>query len=290
MVQLMNRPARYTVGGFDIAVVSDGTFRLDGGAVFGIVPRVMWEPVIGSDRIDDKHRIPLGLNCMVVRRGGDVLLVETGMGDKLEGVARERTFPGEYGRLPGELAKLGIQPEDVTHVVNSHLHADHCGWNTRRDGERVVPTFPRARYFVQAGEYEAATHPNERTRGAYFAENFVPLEESGQLELVAGEREILPGVHFVPTPGHTVDHASIVLASGGETAIYIGDVAHHEVQVERPVWTAAFDLLPLVNMETKKKLFDRALRDRSLLICVHNSFPGVGRLTEQDGRRTFVPE
>lgn len=283
-------PARYTVGEFDIAVVSDGTFRLDGGAVFGIIPRLMWEPMIGSDRIDEHHRIPLGLNCMLVRRGDDVLLVETGMGDKLEGVARERTFPGDYGRLLGELAKAGVGPEDVTHVVNTHLHADHCGWNTRRAGDRLVPTFPRARYFAQASEYEAATHPNERTRGAYFAENFQPLAESGQLDLVDGERELLPGVHCVPTPGHTAAHASIVLSSGSETAIYIGDVAHHEVQIERAVWVAAFDILPLVSMETKKKLFDRAVRERALLICVHNTFPGVGRLTEQDGRRKFVPE
>ncbi len=286
----MNRPARYTVGEFDIAVVSDGTFWLDGGAVFGIVPRVMWEPVIGSDRIDDQHRVPMGLNCMVVRRGADVLLVETGMGDKLEGVARERTFPGEYGGLLDELAKCGVQPEDVSHVVNTHLHADHCGWNTRRDGAHVVPTFPRARYFAQAEEYELATHTNERTRGTYFAENFEPLVQSGQLELVDGEREILPGVQFVPTPGHTAGHASVILSSGTESAIYIGDVAHHEVQVERPVWIAAFDTLPLMSLETKKKLFARAVRERSLLICVHNSFPGVGRLSEQDGRRKFVPE
>ena len=178
----------------------------------------------------------------------------------------------------------------MTHVVNTHLHADHCGWNTRRDGDQVVPTFPNARYFVEAGEYEAAMHTNERTGGTYFAENFEPLAASGQLELVDGEKELLPGVHLVPTPGHTADHASIVLASGGETAMYIGDVAHHEVQVERPVWIAAFDILPLVSLETKKKLFERAVRERSLLICVHNAFPGVGRLTEQDGRRKFIPE
>jgi glyoxylase-like metal-dependent hydrolase (beta-lactamase superfamily II) len=107
---------------------------------------------------------------------------------------------------------------------------------------------------------------------------------------VHGEAEIAPGVHFIPTPGHTADHASIVLSSGGESAIYIGDVAHHEVQVERPVWIAAFDVLPLVSLETKKKLFERAVRERSLLICVHNSFPGVGRLTERDGKRRFLPE
>jgi len=264
--------------------------RLDGGAVFGIVPRVLWEPVVGPENIDREHRIPLGLNCMLVRRGDHVLLVETGLGNKLQGAMREKVFPGDYGYLLERLRRLGIGPEDVTAVANTHLHADHCGWNTvYRDG-RLVPTFPRARYFVQAGEWEAARHPNERTRATYLAENFAPIEESGQLELVAGEAEIIPGVHFLPTPGHTAAHASIVLSSGRETAIYTGDLVHHEVQLERPAWIAAFDVLPLVSLETKKRLAERAIRERALLICVHNRFPGVGRLVEEDGRRRFVPE
>ncbi len=282
--------ATYRTGEFDIAVVSDGYIRLDGGAVFGLVPRVLWEPVVGSKTIDAEHRIPLALNCMLVRRGDDVVLVETGMGTKHSQQVRKRIFPGEYGLLLDELATIGVAPEDVTHVVNTHLHTDHCGWNTvERQGE-TAPTFPNARYFVQAGEYEAAMHPNERTRGTYFAENFAPLAETGQLELVDGERELLPGITFLPTPGHTADHASIVLASGGETAIYTGDLVHHAVQAERPAWIAAFDILPLVSLETKKRLMERALRERALLICVHNAFPGVGRLTEVDGRRRFVEE
>jgi glyoxylase-like metal-dependent hydrolase (beta-lactamase superfamily II) len=286
----MHEPARYAVGDFDVTVVSDGYIKLDGGAVFGLVPRILWEPVIGRDAIDDEYRIRLGLNCMLVRRGDDVLLVETGMGDKHAGVVRERHYPGEYGELLQSLAKVGVQPEDVTAVANTHLHVDHCGWNTvRRDGE-VLPSFPRARYFIQAGEYEAATHPNDRTRGTYFPENFEPLARTGQLELVTGECEMIPGVHFLPTPGHTEDHASIVLSSKGQTAIYTGDLVHHAVQLERPAWIPAFDILPLVSLETKKALAERAIRERALLICTHSAFPGVGRLTEKDGRRTFVPE
>jgi glyoxylase-like metal-dependent hydrolase (beta-lactamase superfamily II) len=291
IVSEMPRAARYTVGDLDIAVVSDGEFRLDGGAVFGLIPRIMWEPVIGRENIDAEYRIPLGLNCMVVRSGKDVLLADTGFGNKLTGAVRERAFPGDYGRLLEELAALGIAPEDVTAVANTHLHADHCGWNTIRDDSgKLLPTFPRARYFIQRGEYDAATHTNERTRGTYFAENFEPLMESGQLELVDGEREIVPGASFLPTPGHTADHASIVMSSKGETAIYLGDLVHHAVQVERPVWIPAFDVLPLVSLETKKALADRAIRERALLISVHSAFPGAGRLTEADGRRTFVAE
>ena len=286
----MQPAARYRLGEFDVAVVSDGYFKLDGGAVFGLVPRVLWEPVIGRENVDDEHRIELGLNCLLVRRGDDVLLIETGMGAKLTGALRERIFPGDYGHLLESLAALGVVPADVTAVVNTHLHADHCGWNTSRDAAGLRPTFPNARYFVQAGEYESACHPNERTQATYLAENFQPLESSGQLELVSGERELIPGVHFLPKPGHTPDHASVVLRSAGETAIYIGDVAHQAVQVERAAWIAAFDVLPLLSLETKNALAARAIRERALLFCVHNAFPGVGRLVEQDGKRVFVPE
>ena len=282
--------AHYRVGAIDVAVISDGEFRLDGGAIFGLVPRVLWEPIVGKENIDSEYRIPLGLNCMVVRAGDDVLVADTGFGRKIQGTKNERAYPGDYGHLVDELNKLGIAPDEVTVVANTHLHADHCGGNTRNEGGNPVPAFPRARYFVQAGEYADAQHPNERTRGTYFAENFEPLEAAGQLELVDGEREIIPGVTFLPTPGHTEHHASIALSSRGETALYTGDLVHNAVQIERPAWIPAFDVLPLVSLATKKALAERAIRERTLLICGHNVFPGVGRLTERDGKRVFEPE
>ena len=291
MFGLMYTPVRYTVGELDIAVICDGYMKLDAGAVMGLIPRMLWEPIIGKENIDAEHRMRLSLNCMVVRSGDQVLLVDTGIGNKLEGAMRERAFPGEHGLLLEGLSALGLAPEDITVVANTHLHADHCGWNTVRDesGE-LRPTFPNARYFIQKGEYETASHPNERTRGTYFAENFEPLAASGQLELVEGETELMPGARFWATPGHTEDHASIALTSEGETALYTGDLVHHAVQVERPAWIAAFDVLPLMSLESKKKLAERALRDNALLICVHNPFPGVGRLTETAGRRKFIEE
>jgi glyoxylase-like metal-dependent hydrolase (beta-lactamase superfamily II) len=286
----MDAPRHYRVGSLDVAVISDGFMRLDGGAVMGLVPRILWEPVIGSENIDAEHRVPLALNCVVVRSGGATVLIETGIGTKLEGAARERIYPGDHGHLLSQLAALGIGPEEVTHVANTHLHADHCGGNTRRVGESVVAAFPNARYFAQAGEYEAAMHPNERTRGTYFAENFEPLASSGHLELVDGEREITRGITFVPAPGHTADHAVIALTSGGETALYTGDLAHHAVQFERPAWIPAFDTLPLVSLETKKRLVERALRENALIISTHNAFPGAGRMREVEGRLRFVAE
>jgi glyoxylase-like metal-dependent hydrolase (beta-lactamase superfamily II) len=282
--------ATYRVGSLDIAIISDGEFRLDGGAVFGLVPRVLWEPLVGAENVDAQHRIPMGLNCMVVRSGDQVLVADTGFGRKIQGTRNERAFPGDYGHLVDELAALDIAPEDVTAIANTHLHADHCGGNTRKDGDKVVPAFPKARYFVQAGEYADAMHPNERTRGTYFAENFAPLESSGQLELVDGEHELIPGVTFLPTPGHTENHASIALTSGGETAIYTGDLAHDSIQIERPAWIPAFDVLPLISLESKKRLVERALRERALIICGHNAFPGVGRLIERGGKPVFVAE
>ncbi|MGI8423713.1 MAG: MBL fold metallo-hydrolase, partial [Chloroflexota bacterium] len=195
----MQPATRHRIGDFDLTIVSDGTFWLDGGAVMGLVPRVLWEPVVGKENIDAEHRIPLALNCMVLRRGADVLIVDTGFGNKLTGAMRERSYPGDYGHLLDNLAAIGIAPADVTAVANTHLHADHCGWNTTRGDDGVLrPTFANARYFVQAGEFETAQHPNERTRGTYFADNFLPLQQAGQLELVRNEHEIMPGVHFLP--------------------------------------------------------------------------------------------
>ncbi len=275
----------------DIAVICDGYIKLDAGAVMGLIPRVMWEPVIGRENLDAEHRMKLSLNCVVVRSGKEILLVDTGIGDKLEGAMRDRAFPGEHGLLMKGLESIGLTPEDITVVANTHLHADHCGWNTVRGHDGVLrPTFPNARYFIQKGEFEVASHPNDRTKGTYFAENFEPLADSGQLNLVDGEVELMPGARFWATPGHTQDHASIALTSEGQTALYTGDLVHHAVQVERPAWIAAFDILPLMSLESKKKLAERALRENALLICVHNPFPGVGRLTESGGRRKFVEE
>lgn len=281
---------RYQVGAVEVTVVSDGVARLDAGAVFGLVPRVMWEPVVGRENIDRDHRIELGLNCLLVRSGDDVVVIETGMGNKLTGSLREKVFPGDYGRLLDDLGRAGVRPGDVTAVANTHLHADHCGWNTVREGDELRPTFPNARYFIEAGEYEAAMHPNERTRATYLAENFEPLERAGQLELIEGEREIAPGIRFIPTPGHTADHAAIVISSQGSTAYYLGDMVQHAMQIERNAWLSAFDVLPLVSLETKKRLFEQAIRENALLMCTHAPYPGAGRLRESDGRRTFAAE
>ena len=283
----MTPPHTHRLGSLDLHILSDGTYYQDAGAVFGLVPRVMWERVAGP--LDDQHRMSLGLNSLLVRSHDKLVLIETGVGDKESG--RRQATPAQEGNLLLELAALGVHPEEIDVVVNTHLHADHCGWNTHRleDG-RLAPTFPRARYLIQRGEWEAAIHPNERTRATYLAENLLPLEEAGVLELIDGELAVTPEVTIVPTPGHTEDHAAVVLTSGGETAIYIGDVVQHSEQLKRTAWVSAFDLLPLVSMETKKRIVERAILEQALIVSVHCPFPGLGHLAlGEDGRRHWEP-
>jgi len=281
------QPARYRVGGAHLAVVSDGVCYMDAGAVMGVVPRTVWEPIAGPPPV--RNTFGLSLNSLLIRSGGKIILVDTGIGAKLDERQRTLHYPGDYGHLLRRLQALGVQPNNVDAVVNTHLHFDHCGWNTANVHGRSLPTFPRAKYYIQRGEFDVAMHPNERTRSAYLTDNFAPLADSGQIELVDGEAQVTPDVRIVPTPGHTADHASVVISSGGETAIFVGDLAQHGVQLERSAWISAFDILPLVSLETKKSLLGRAVRDGALVVSVHADYPGTGRLVEANGRRRFMP-
>ncbi len=281
-------PPRYRIGDVDLAIVSDGYFLQDAGAVMGVVPRVMWEPVIGAPNADNRMVIPL--NTLVIRSRGKTILVDTGAGAKLTEKQRAQQFPGDFGHLLDQLRLLDIGPEDVDAVINTHLHFDHCGWNTADVHGRPLPTFPNAQYYIERGEYEDAMHPNERTRGAYLLDNYAPLAETGQLQLVEGEHRVTDAITILPAPGHTPDHAGVVISAGGETALFVGDIAQHNVQLERAAWIAAFDILPLVSLETKKKLMQRALDEHALVIGPHVAYPGAGRLVETDGRRKLVAE
>ena len=284
----MSPPTSFQVGALRVDVVSDGYFLQDVGGVFGMVPRVLWEPLAGPP--DSQNRIRMDLNCLLVRDGRQTVLVETGVGDKIEPQRRERVYPGDYGHLLANLTALGVRPPDVDIVVNTHLHWDHCGWNTALVHGATIPTFPNARYYIQRGEWETALHPNERTRAAYLQPNLAPLAESGQLELVEGEAPISSSIKFLPAPGHTADHAAVVLSSGGETALYLGDLVQHPLQIDRPAWLAAMDILPLVTLETKKRIVEQAYATGALLITTHSPYPGAGRIRDEDGRRRYVPE
>jgi len=277
----------FRLGDLELLIVSDGVIRQDAGATFGLVPRVMWERY--TPDLDDKHRIPVGLNSLVVRSEGKTILIDTGVGTKETRAPGAMVIDGS-GRLSESLTGAGFRPGDIDIVVNTHLHFDHCGGNTVDDDGVPVPAFPRARYFIQKEEWEAASQPNERTRGTYLPENLEPLEDARQVELISGEVELAKGVRIVPAPGHTEDHCVIELESGGRYALNIGELSQHPVMLERLAWISAFDVLPLVSLETKRRLMERAVEKQALLISVHAPYPGLGRLREDGGKRRWEEE
>ncbi len=277
----------HRLGNIVLLILSDGTYYQDAGAVFGVVPRMMWERI--GIEINDRYQMALGLNSLLVRSQGKTVLIETGVGDKER--VRAQSSPLSDGSLLDELTAAGVAPDDVDVVINTHLHADHCGWNTRKNAAGdYEPTFPRARYLIRRGEWDAATHPNERTRATYLPENLLPLEQAGQLDLIDGEMKVTDDITVIDTPGHTADHASVVLASGAERAIYIGDMIQHPVQLERTAWVSSFDVFPLQAMETKKTIVQRAIDEHELVVAVHCPFPGLGYMTQtDDGKRKWTP-
>ena len=278
-------PASHRLGNLHLRVLSDGVYYQDAGAVFGIVPRVMWERL--GFQMNARYQMALGLNSLLLQSQGKTILIETGVGEKERPLAQTER---PEGTLLDELHRIGVAPADVDIVVNTHLHADHCGWNTRKDASGGwTPTFPRARYMIQRAEWDAAISPNERTRATYLAENMQPLEASGQLDLVDGEHAVTDEVTIIPTFGHSMGHASVVLSSAGESAVYIGDMIQHTAQLERAAWVSSFDVYPLEAMESKKKVVARAIAEQQLVIAVHAAYPGLGRMTETaDGKRKWT--
>jgi glyoxylase-like metal-dependent hydrolase (beta-lactamase superfamily II) len=273
------------LGAFQLDVLSDGKFWLDGGAMFGVVPKILWEKVVGSD---EKNRIPLGLNCLLVRTGSQNILIDTGCGRKYS----EKQFR-IYGIdqttcLIDELEKLEIDPAQIDLVINTHLHFDHCGGNTRKEDGRIVPNFPNATYLVSRQEYEDANNANERTQASYFPDNWLPLAKSGQLRLVIGNEEAAEGVTIVHTPGHTLGHQSVKITSEGRSLFYFGDLCPTSAHVPLP-WIMSYDLFPLRTLETRKQIYRRAIDESWLLFFEHDPDQVVGVLREQEGKFTLEP-
>lgn len=287
---MIARTPIYRVGSREVRVLSDGVIWLDAGAVFGLVPKIMWSRVTGETNA--LNQIPLALNCLLMESDGKTVLIETGQGNKDFEQTRRRGWEPDHGKLLDDLARNGVQPADVDIVINTHLHNDHTGWNTVSNGDGdLAVTFPNARYYIQRCEWEDAMQPNERTRATYLPENLLPVEAAGQIEFIDGETQVTSDITVIETPGHTAAHASVVIANGGESAVYLGDMIQHQVQLERVAWLSAFDVLPLVNLETKKRLIGEAIKNRSLLVAVHNPFPGVGRLSAGErGRNLWTAE
>jgi glyoxylase-like metal-dependent hydrolase (beta-lactamase superfamily II) len=273
------------LGDLELHILNDGTFRLDGGAMFGVIPRPMWERMT---RPDERNRILMAMNSLLIRTAGQTILVETGAGDKWDEKRRDiYAFEGAP-RLPEQLTARGVRPEEVNVVVNTHLHFDHCGWNTRRVDGRAVPTFPNARYFVQRGELQHAHAPSERDHASYIPENFVPMEESGQWSLLDGDQEIAPGVEVIRVPGHNADMMCVKLSGGGKTALLLADLAPTVAHLP-PAWIMGFDLYPLQTLENKKKWISKVVQEGWLAIFAHDPKVRAAYLHEKDGKVIAEP-
>jgi len=252
-----------TLGDFEVTALSDGTYYLDGGAFFGVVPKVLWSKKV---KVDADNRVTTGLNSVLVRTGDKNLLIETGAGNKLpEKMAK---IYGQPAELIDALSGTGLGPGDIDIVINSHLHFDHCGWNTIRKEGKIAATFPRAKYYAQHGEWEHA-HQGQRDAVSYINENYDPLVESGQMELLRGNRQILPGISVEVFPGHTRDMQAIILQSGGKTACYISDLIPTSAHIELN-WVMGFDLYPIETIESRKHYYSRAIPEKWLTMFTHD--------------------
>src|SRR5690606_33883677 len=284
--QPLVRTAR--LGAFTLHALDGGMQRLDGGAMFGVVPKPLWERRIPAD---ERNRIPLAMRCLLVETADALVLIDTGVGNKE--TEKFRTIygienAGSPTRLEDAIRAAGRAPEDVELVVNTHLHFDHAGGNRYLDAEGMVRlAFPRAKYVVQRGELEFARSRNERIRASYLPHNFEPVVEAGRFELVEGERELLPGVRVVPTPGHTPHHQSVMLESDGERACFLADIVPTSAHLPLP-WIMAYDLEPLVTLETKRQLLERAKREGWLLVFEHDPVVAWGRLEPAEERPTLM--
>ncbi len=273
------------LGRFQLHRISDGELRLDGGAMFGIVPRVLWER---KTEPDERNRVRLGLNCLLIRTGNENILVDTGCGNKYS--QKELDIYGivHPTDVVGELRRVGLQPEDLDFVINTHFHFDHCGGNTRWQGDAVVPTFPRATYVVRREEYEAATHINQRTAGSYFSHNWESVENAGKLQILEQDGEIVPGVSVVHTPGHTLGHQSVRVESEGQIVFYLADLCPTSVHVPLP-WIMGYDLFPLTTLEIRKRIYRQAIEEEWLLFFEHDPKITSGYLSEKEGRFALEP-
>jgi glyoxylase-like metal-dependent hydrolase (beta-lactamase superfamily II) len=268
------------LGAFEIEIVSDGTFALDGGAMFSVVPRVVWERYFEPD---EQNRIRIGLNALLVRTGRENVLVDTGIGFKWDARSLDRYSIRHETDIVSELLRLGLQPEDIDIVINTHLHFDHAGTNTiERDGQ-IVPTFPRARYIVQRGEFEHALSPHERDRASYNPQDIKPVSDAGQLDLVDGDQEITEGIRVIKVAGHNRDLQCVRIDSNGETAFVFADLLPTTAHVP-PAWVMSYDLYPVETLEQKKRLVPQAISEEWVCVFEHDPRTPLGRLREQNGK------
>jgi glyoxylase-like metal-dependent hydrolase (beta-lactamase superfamily II) len=255
---------RLTLGDFELTAVSDGLYRLDGGAFFGVIPKVMWGKKVKADA---ENYVPVGLNSVVVRTGKQTILIETGIGNKLP--ERLINIFGQPAQLLDNLAAAGFAPEDIDIVINTHLHFDHCGWNTMQKGNSIVPTFPNAKYYAPEGEWQHGRLQTERDAISYMSDNYDPLIKTGQMQLLQGDREIIPGVSVKVFPGHTQTMQAVILQNRGQTACYVSDLIPTTAHLDL-TWGMAFDLFPLQTIESRKRYYAQSISEKWLTMFTHD--------------------
>lgn len=277
---------KISLGQFEIYGLRDGFFHLDGGAMFGVVPKTIWEKKFPADK---QNRIKLALNSMLIKRDKALILIETGIGSDLD-----PKFFDYYSveRNPGlipSLQKLGYQVEDIDFVINTHLHFDHCGGNTfKNEKGEDVPTFPKARYIIQKGEWEYALHPTERDKPSYLTDNFLPLERYDLLQFVDGDREISDGVEVILVSGHTSRHQCVKVHSEGKVFFFLGDLVPTSAHTGLP-YIMAYDLFPQETLQNKKKFFEQAIEQDWILGFNHDPEHFFGKVKKVNNKYTFEP-
>jgi glyoxylase-like metal-dependent hydrolase (beta-lactamase superfamily II) len=273
------------IGSLTVHAIQAGGQKLDGGAMFGVVPKPLWERRLPAD---ERNRIQLGMRCLLIEHASGLVLVDTGAGNK-----EDEKFKNIYGienegaenrtALEDGLKQVGATPDDIAIVINTHLHFDHAGGNTYRDESGAIkPSFPKARYVVKRGEYDYAMHPNERTAASYFERNFMPIVNTHKFEFVSREKEIVKGIRVIPTPGHTPFHQSVLIDSGGERAFFLADMCPTSHHLPLP-WIMGYDVEPLVTLETKRRIFRQAEDENWLMIFEHDAHVPWGKI-KHDGK------
>jgi glyoxylase-like metal-dependent hydrolase (beta-lactamase superfamily II) len=279
-------PPMAAVGDFEVLRVNDAVHWWDGGAVFGVVPKTLWSRRLQPDEL---NRVPLAFNCYLLRTGRHNILIETGLGDKRDARARgHMNVPAVTESLPETLARGGVDPESIDIVVNSHLHWDHSSGNTVLDGDRVLPAFPRARYLASRGEWEHAHERHARDAVSYIDANYDPLVESGQMTLVEGDHEVVPGVWMRRAPGHNRDMMVITAESRGQTFCFLSDLVPTAAHLQ-PTWVAAFDLNPMETIDNKLRWLTAAVDGRWWCAFGHETKLAFARVV-RDARTGFAVE
>jgi glyoxylase-like metal-dependent hydrolase (beta-lactamase superfamily II) len=269
------------LGKFEIYPVLDGYFRLDGGAMFGVIPKTLWQK---TNPPDNNNRILLALRCCLIKTPNEIVLIDTGIGDKFQGKFEDIYQVKKEIYLEKSLKEINIKSEDIDIVIDTHLHFDHCGGNTKKDNDgKIIPRFPNARYYIQKAEWELANNPDSRSKASYLKENFLPLQEAGVLKLVDGDEKITDDIEVIKTSAHTTGHQVVLVKSEDKTLIYWGDLIPTTSHLNLP-YLMSYDLFPLQTMEQKERLLPRALKENWVSFFEHDPKIAMAYLAEEDKR------